>query len=62
LLNYQQYITNWRKTGNFPMGANCQCWWNGYLSWYATKLHIGEERCKGGTFENHWMQKALPNS
>jgi hypothetical protein len=25
LLNYQQYITNWRKTGNFPMGANCQC-------------------------------------
>ena len=22
---------------------------------------VGEERCEGGTFENHWVRKASPN-
>ena len=28
----------------------------------AAKLHVGEERREGGTFENHWVRKASPNS
>jgi len=61
LLNYQRYITNLRKTATFLMGQG-QCWWNGHLSWYAAKLHIGEERREGGTLGNHWVRKASPNS
>ena len=61
LLNYQRYITNLRKTGNFLM-AKWPMPMKGHLSWYAAKLHVGEERREGGTFENHWVRKALPNS
>ena len=46
----------------FSDGANGQCRWNGHLSWYAAKLHTGEERREGDTFENHWVHKASPNS
>ena len=46
----------------FSDGANGQCLWNSHLSWYAAKLHVGEEKREAGTFVNHWVQKASPNS
>ena len=52
----------WERWEIFWWGSG-QCRWNGHLSWYAAKLHVGEERRdEGGTFENHWMRKASPNS
>ena len=57
LLNYQRYITNLRKTGNFLIGQMA----NGD----ETAIYLdmpGEERREGGTFENQWVQKASPNS
>jgi hypothetical protein len=67
LLNYQWYITNLRKTECFLMGqiANADEM-SIYLAmppnYTLEKLHVGEESCKGGTFENRWMRKASPNS
>jgi hypothetical protein len=61
LLNYQRYITNLRKMGNFLMGQIVNA---DETAIYLDMLPncVGEERCKGGTFENHWMRKASPNS
>ena len=60
LLNYQRYITNLRKTGNFLMAKMATADEMAIL--YAAKLYVGEERREGGTFKNHWVRKASPNS